>query len=73
MTNSWASVFVFLVCLVSRKQDKILHAPKLGWHNVAVGLILKKVFQVPIFVENDANLEALAQLFLMIMYSLQEK
>lgn len=49
--------------LVSRDQEQILHAPKLGWHNVAVALILEKIFEVPIYVENDANLKALAQLF----------
>ncbi len=49
--------------LVSIDHHYILHAPKLNWNNVAVHLILGKRFDVPIYVENNANVEALARLF----------
>ena len=49
--------------LVSIDHQYILHAPKLNWNNVAVHLILGSKFDVPIYVENNANAEALARLF----------
>ncbi|RMD99189.1 MAG: ROK family transcriptional regulator, partial [Calditrichaeota bacterium] len=49
--------------LVSIDHHHILHTPKLNWNNVAVHLILGSRFDVPIYVENNANAEALARLF----------
>ena len=49
--------------LVRNRDGLILLVPRLGWRNVAAKLILDKMFDVPVFVDNEANVEALAHLF----------
>lgn len=41
---------------VDLERKVIQHAPNLGWQNIAYAAPLKEAFQMPLFVDNDANL-----------------
>lgn len=49
--------------LVRNEDGLILFVPRLGWKNVTARMILEKRFNAPVFVDNEANVEALAHLF----------
>lgn len=43
------------------KTGLIINVPMMGWKNFPLGKLLEKEFGVPVFVENDGNLGALAE------------
>jgi glucokinase-like ROK family protein len=47
--------------LIDRDKGTLLFAPNLGWENVAVAELLRRSFDVPIFVDNEATLAALGE------------
>jgi glucokinase-like ROK family protein len=49
--------------LVNVQKGELLFAPNLGWHDVPLRLILSQRFQLPIYVENEANLGALGEYY----------
>jgi len=49
--------------LVNLQEGKIALAPNLGWHDVPLREMLVKRFDVPVFVENDANASALGEYY----------
>jgi glucokinase-like ROK family protein len=49
--------------LVDLQHGKIALAPNLQWHDVPLREILVKRFDVPVFVENDANASALGEYY----------
>jgi glucokinase-like ROK family protein len=49
--------------LVDLRQGKLVFAPNLHWNNVPLRLIWSQRFNLPIFVENEANAAALGEYF----------
>jgi glucokinase-like ROK family protein len=49
--------------LVDLHQGKLVFAPNLQWHNVPLRLILSQQFNLPVFVENEANAAALGEYY----------
>ena len=49
--------------LVDYATGTVLFAPNLRWKNAELGKILQKEFNVPIFVDNEANLAALGEYY----------
>jgi glucokinase-like ROK family protein len=47
--------------LVDHETGRLLFAPNLDWHDVALGDILRDKFDVPVFVDNEANMAALGE------------
>jgi len=47
--------------LVDQGTGTLLFAPNLGWENVRLRAILQQAFEVPVFVDNEANLAALGE------------
>ena len=43
------------------KKGIIIHAPLMGWENFPIVERLKKDFELPVYLDNDANLGALAE------------
>jgi glucokinase-like ROK family protein len=54
-------VAVGLPGLVDQSTGALLFAPNLGWKDVPVRAILQRTFDVPVFVDNEANLAALGE------------
>ena len=46
--------------LVDVDSGALIYAPNLGWRDVPLGQILSTKFNVPVYVDNDANAAALA-------------
>jgi glucokinase-like ROK family protein len=49
--------------LVNVQRGELLFAPNLGWQNVPLRLMWNQRFQLPLFVENEANLGALGEYY----------
>ena len=49
--------------LVDRTSGTLLFAPNLGWKNVPLSNILHREFNVPVFVDNEANMAALGEYY----------
>ncbi len=49
--------------LVDRDTDTLLFGPNLRWENVPLGAILRQQFNLPIFVDNNANMAALGEFY----------
>ena len=49
--------------LVDLRQGKLVFAPNLHWNNVPLRLIWSQRFNLPIFIENEANAAALGEYF----------
>lgn len=49
--------------LVDERQGKLVFAPNLKWQDMPVRLILMRRFNLPVFVENEANCGALGEYF----------
>lgn len=49
--------------LVDQADLSVLFAPNLGWRDVQLGSILRQVFDVPVFVDNEANMAALGEYY----------
>jgi glucokinase-like ROK family protein len=49
--------------LIDQETGALLFAPNLGWENVELYSILQQHFNVPIFVDNEANLAALGEYY----------
>ncbi len=47
--------------LVALERGNILFAPNLHWHDVPLGMILRQAFGIPVLLDNEANLAALAE------------
>ena len=47
--------------LVDQATGTLLFAPNLGWENVRLRTILQQAFDVPVFVDNEANMAALGE------------
>lgn len=47
--------------LVELERGNILFAPNLNWQDVPLGTILRDAFELPIFLDNEANFAALAE------------
>jgi glucokinase-like ROK family protein len=47
--------------LVELERGNVLFAPNLNWHDVPLGTILRDAFELPIFLDNEANFAALAE------------
>lgn len=43
------------------KRGVIIHAPMMGWHNFPIVSRLEEDFHIPVFLDNDGNLGALAE------------
>lgn len=50
--------------LVDAHQGVMIMGPNLGWENVPIRALWEAHFQIPIFVENDANAAALGELYI---------
>ena len=49
--------------LVNVQRGELLFAPNLGWRNVPLRLMWNQRFQLPLYVENEANLGALGEYY----------
>jgi len=49
--------------LVDRKTDTLLFGPNLCWENVPLGTFLRNHFDLPIFIDNEANMAALGEYY----------
>ncbi|HZU86395.1 MAG TPA: ROK family protein, partial [Anaerolineaceae bacterium] len=49
--------------LVDTRQGKLVFAPNLKWSDMPIGLIWMRRFNLPVFVENEANCAALGEYF----------
>lgn len=49
--------------LVNVQKGELLFAPNLGWRNVPLRLMWVQRFHVPVYIENEANLGALAEYY----------
>ncbi|MDH3675891.1 MAG: ROK family transcriptional regulator, partial [Anaerolineae bacterium] len=49
--------------LVDRQNGTLLFAPNLNWTDVPLGDILREEFELPIFIDNEANLAALGEYY----------
>ncbi len=49
--------------LVNAQKGELLFAPNLSWRNVPLRMILNQRFNIPVFVENEANLGALGEYY----------
>ncbi|MEL6822564.1 MAG: ROK family transcriptional regulator, partial [Calditrichota bacterium] len=49
--------------MVSQQDGRIISMPDPEWRNVSIRLILERMFNLPVMLDNDANVEALANLF----------
>lgn len=49
--------------LVDRDTDTLLFGPNLRWENVPLGGMLRQHFNLPIFVDNNANIAALGEFY----------
>ncbi|HEX4165473.1 MAG TPA: ROK family transcriptional regulator [Bryobacteraceae bacterium] len=58
-----AAAGVSLPGLIDRVDGCLVRAPNLSWQNVAVKSILERQLKLPVYVENDANAAALAELW----------
>lgn len=47
--------------LVDQANGTLLFAPNLGWRDVPLGLMLREAFNIPVFVNNEANMAALGE------------
>ncbi|HEX8681469.1 MAG TPA: ROK family transcriptional regulator, partial [Ardenticatenaceae bacterium] len=47
--------------LVDQANGTLLFAPNLGWRDVPLGSILRDAFNIPVFVNNEANMAALGE------------
>ncbi len=60
-TNGLLGLTVGVPGLVDHETGNLLFAPNLGWHDIPLGDILRKQFDVPVFVDNEANMAALGE------------
>lgn len=49
--------------LVDRESGNLLFAPNLSWRNVPLGVILRRTFELPVFVDNEAKMAALGEYY----------
>jgi predicted NBD/HSP70 family sugar kinase len=49
--------------LVDRAEGSVIVSPNLGWHSVPVRALLEEELGLPVYVENDANAAAFAELW----------
>jgi glucokinase-like ROK family protein len=49
--------------LVDHQNGTLLFAPNLNWTDVPLGNILREAFELPIFIDNEANLAALGEYY----------
>ena len=49
--------------LVDTRKGELLFAPNLGWKNVPLRLMLNQRFNLPLYVQNEANLAALGEYY----------
>lgn len=49
--------------LIDQETGTLLFGPNLKWKNVPVGVILRQKFNLPIFVDNEANMAALGEYY----------
>ncbi len=49
--------------LVNVEQGELVFAPNLGWSHVPLRSLLMRRFDLPVYVENDANAAALAEYY----------
>ena len=61
VTQRGLGIAVGVPALVELDRGAILFAPNLNWHDVPLGSILRGAFDLPIFLDNEANLAALAE------------
>jgi glucokinase-like ROK family protein len=47
--------------LVDQANGTLLFAPNLGWRDVPLGSVLRDAFNIPVFVNNEANMAALGE------------
>ena len=47
--------------MVDQATGALLFAPNLGWKDLPIRAILQKSFNVPLFVDNEANIAALGE------------
>ncbi len=62
-TGTLLGVAVGVPGLVDFRTGNLLFAPNLGWRDVPLGDILSKHFEMPVLVDNEANLAALGEYF----------
>lgn len=63
MCSSLLGVALGVPGLVDRESGTLLFAPNLDWKNVPLGNILHQEFNLPIFVDNEANMAALGEYY----------
>jgi len=61
MCGTLLGVAVGVPGLVDQATGTLLFAPNLGWENVPLRATLQQVFDVPVFVDNEANMAALGE------------
>jgi predicted NBD/HSP70 family sugar kinase len=60
---TFRAVGVSVPGLVDRAQGALIVSPNLGWHDVPVQAVLEQELGLPVYVENDANAAAFAELW----------
>ncbi|MEW5978302.1 MAG: ROK family transcriptional regulator [Acidobacteriota bacterium] len=61
--SRFAAVGVSIPGLIDRAEGELIVSPNLGWEGVPIREHLEKRLQLPIYVENDANAAAFAELW----------
>ena len=60
-TNRVLGIAVGVPALMALDSGSVLFAPNLGWEDVPLGSILREAFTCPVYLDNEANLAALAE------------
>ena len=59
--HSIASIGIGIPGIADVEGENVIYCTNLNWNNVPLGLDLKKYFKLPVYIENDATVAALAE------------
>jgi len=62
-SNTWLGLAVGAPGLVDQASGDLLFAPNMGWKDVPLKTILREAFDAPVFVNNEANMAALGEVY----------
>ncbi len=61
--NAWLGLAVGVPGLVDQASGDLLFAPNMGWKDIPLKTILRAAFDAPVFVNNEANMAALGEVY----------
>ncbi|MTI71543.1 MAG: ROK family protein [Firmicutes bacterium] len=55
------SIGIGIPGIADKDSDKVIYCTNLGWRNVPLGINIKKHFKIPVHIDNDATVAAIAE------------